>query len=146
MITAGVILYAMTNILTRAVNPVYRGGMTISQPDTRTCWAPGDQEHDHNMCIDAVAEREHDNARQSKINALRTMVEYLETHPDMPVPTSVSMFTHVSTREEVDAVARTRRDAEMRPREHTCYTVEIMTIDGVEFQSYVMGPRMGPVK
>ena len=26
--------------------------------DTRTCWAPGDQEHDHAMCEDSVAERE----------------------------------------------------------------------------------------
>lgn len=25
--------------------------------DTRTCWAPGDQEHDHEMCNDSVAER-----------------------------------------------------------------------------------------
>lgn len=25
--------------------------------DTRTCWAPGDQEHDHAMCEDSVAER-----------------------------------------------------------------------------------------
>lgn len=28
----------------------------MRKSDTRTCWKPGDQEHDHAMCEDVVAE------------------------------------------------------------------------------------------
>jgi hypothetical protein len=111
-----------------------------SQIDTRTCWAPGDQEHDHGMCIDAVAERERDLERQRRINAIRTMVDYLELHPEMPAPSSVSLFSHMSDRAGVDAVDRARPDAKLKALEHAYYTVEIVTIDGVEFQSYAMAP------
>lgn len=119
------------------------GGMT-SQIDTRTCWAPGDQEHDHDMCIDAVAERERDQERQRKINAIRTMVDYLELHPEMPVPSSVSLFSHMQNRAQVDEVNRARPDAALKEREHTYYTVETVTIDGVEFQSYALAPMPRP--
>jgi hypothetical protein len=111
-----------------------------SQIDTRTCWAPGDQEHDHDMCVDAVAERERDQDRQCKINAIRTMADYLEAHPEMPVPSTVSMFTHTRGRADVDAVDRARPDAKLKAHEHTYYTVETVTIDGVEFQSFAMAP------
>jgi hypothetical protein len=112
-----------------------------SQIDTRTCWAPGDQEHDHDMCIDAVAERERDQDRQRKINAIRTMVDYLELHPEMPVPSSVTLFSHMQTRAQVDAVDLARPDAKLNAGERLYYTVEIVTIDGVEFQSYAMAPK-----
>lgn len=114
-------------------------GMT-SQIDTRTCWAPGDQEHDHDMCLEAVAERERDQERQRKINAIRTMVDYLELHPEMPVPSSVSLFSHMQNRAEVDQVDRSRPDARLKKYGYAYYTVEIVTIDGVEFQSYAMAP------
>jgi hypothetical protein len=111
-----------------------------SQIDTRTCWAPGDQEHDHDMCLEAVAERERDQERQRKINAIRTMVDYLELHPEMPVPSSVSLFSHMQNRAEVDQVDRSRPDARLKKYGYAYYTVEIVTIDGVEFQSYAMAP------
>lgn len=71
----------------------WEGVTTVTQPeqqhqaadttDSRTCSAPGDQEHDHDACVDAVADAAELELAQRHAAGLRALADMVEQNPNL---------------------------------------------------------------
>lgn len=55
----------------------------MTTTDTRTCAFPGDQEHDHAMCQDAVADAAAAELAHQQAAGLRALADMIELHPQL---------------------------------------------------------------